>query len=743
MLKIGYLTSFSDFITKYSVEIPRIQRDYTYGAKTEKTEKVLHKLLHDIHSSLHSGEGLILDFVYGCEDEAFQPLDGQQRLTTLYLIYLFAACKADVSLDKSFKYATRDDSTIFCSELLRFSYVEQSGSLVEQIKDSAFYRPSFNDDPSIRSILVVLDRIEAVFADMVSEENPSFLWEKLNEDCPVKFYCLDFGVFTLSDDLYIKMNSRGKQLTEYEIFKSQFEKYIEVSLKDKDLKYTTARLFDNDYIDLVWAKQGRDKSKIDNAFVYLFKNLFILLNHKFRSGSVQFDWNKSLYHNMSLLELNKEDIAFLMDFLDSFRYIQLKASSFLDDNFYKNDTLILEDSNHEGKIRLFKSNVDVFADACSSILKNPQLVTLYAIYKAIHAEKKAVDNQKNIDGWQSNFRHIRNLIEFSDDEIGHADRLHDMFSEIDQIIDGGITSIAAKDSKFNTIQFEEELEKARNKNAWKSFWRYENHDILRGSLSQFAHPNSFTLSDDEQMSVLSERLRKFTFIFDNNAKENDKKIRAYLLSIGDISQQHNMQVQNRMVGRQYGSWRLMFTKNNFYKSEGIRIINILDKVDTNSHLKMRTLSKDNWRYYVSSEKYYDSTYVSYGEAKYGYYYFMDESKPLEMWLLQSTSCNTDNVMWKLLNKLLFQNLPDGLHIDFNKYQEGHTIKLNKEISIDALQEGWFLEDLTEDKHIMDWLLKKTTINNNLLSYTPGEDHIEEMIGVINELIKEKILLVTE
>ena len=102
MASIGNLTTFSEFINQYSVEIPRIQRDYTYGSGTSKTEKVLSKLLTDIRSSLENKSELILDFVYGCNDITFHPLDGQQRLTTLYLIYFYAACCAGKPINKSF-----------------------------------------------------------------------------------------------------------------------------------------------------------------------------------------------------------------------------------------------------------------------------------------------------------------------------------------------------------------------------------------------------------------------------------------------------------------------------------------------------------------------------------------------------------------------------------------------------------------------------------------------------------------
>lgn len=737
MANIGFLTSFTNLINKYSVEIPRIQRDYTYGAGTEKTEKVLNKLLKDIHDSLKNKKELILDFVYGCNDNlassTFQPLDGQQRLTTLYLIYFYAACRAGEKIDKSFKYATRDDSTIFCEELLQFEYDKTAGLLVDQIKDSAFFRPSFNDDPSIRSMLVVLKKIEEVFSDMVEDTNPSELWDAINDlACPVKFYCLDFGVFSLSDDLYIKMNSRGKQLTEYEIFKSQFEKYIETNF-GKDLKYDIAKNFDNDYTDLVWDKQGKDKSKIDGAFVILFKNIFNLLNYKFNKG-VQFDWKKTLYENMVLLNINQSDIDFIKDFFDCF---QIKSTAFFD-NFYYDDNSVID--NGTEKIRFFKSNVDVFADACSSILNNPKLVSLYAVFTAIKVWKN-----NNVQNWQLNLRHIRNLIEFSDDEIAHTERISGMLSNIDKIIVGSIKSISSSDNKFNTTQFEEEIEKDDHVSEWQKLFAYENHDILRGSLSLFSHPNKFNLSDPIEFQKLSNRLNKFSQVFDNNSKSNDQILRASMLSVGDFGQRHTANEQKEMFGRQYSSWRLMFTKSAYFGE--VKIMDVLDKIIPSS-FGIKILSTEDWRYYATANKYYKQTYVSYNAPKYGYYYFEDEiNKPLEVWLLQSTSCSSDNVMWKLLNLLLSKNLPDVLDVHFYKYQEDHTVRLNNKISVDALQGGWLIEDLTDDKHIMNWLLANTSVSGlyngiivqGFLKHTKGNDYIDEILSVIDNLIQNNLL----
>lgn len=52
-------------------------------------------------------------------------------------------------------------------------------------------------------------------------------WELLTSDnSPIVFYYLPLKKFGLSDDLYVKMNARGKALTPFENFKADLIGYI-------------------------------------------------------------------------------------------------------------------------------------------------------------------------------------------------------------------------------------------------------------------------------------------------------------------------------------------------------------------------------------------------------------------------------------------------------------------------------------------------------------------------------------
>ena len=737
MAAIGTLISFDEFIKRYNVEIPRIQRDYTYGSGTPKTEEVVDKLLSDIYSTLIAPEGeMILDFVYGSHNENgnFEPLDGQQRLTTLFLLYLYAANCADINPSSLiFRYSTRDNTTVFCESITNpqlFRYDRNGDKISEQITDCAFWRSSFQDDPSIMSMLVVLDKIEAKFKDLAADGD---LWRRLNNDCRIKFYCLDFERFGLSDDLYIKMNSRGKGLTEYEIFKSQLEKYIDVALGNKELMYEFAKKFDTDFTDLVWSEQLYRKDVIDDSFVMLFRNILAIRNFK-RGRTAYLENLRSLSDYLPPKEneerefipswyIEKEDVVFIVHFLDTFHSLfplaeQDPDGSTANDIFWSKifyqTTSILGDGDE--RIRLFSTDLNLFRTACNKMLKNPERIMFYAQYYALskHSYEEIIsDPEKGIPVLRA-LRHIRNLVENSDDELARPDNIAAMLTEVETILDGAIGSLAK--SKFNTNQFEEEKSKEENLSRWASLYHYESHDILRGALSLLAPQTNvkpFDIDDDTVYDTLKSRLSKICCIFDDNSSQNDHFIRAALLSHGDfgrISFTHlNTGRACYMYGRMFSSWRLLLTKNRVCDQS--KILACIDCYDTSRPLSIQELPITDWRFYATREEWYDQTYWSYNYAKYGYYYIKDSSSPIEIYLLQSTSCADDNVMRKLLNWLLeFTLKRDHILSDgqtrLGDRQTAPELWILDSFSIDMRKDGWCLNFKENQEGLINYLKAK-------------------------------------
>ena len=746
MSTIGSLTTFYDFIKDNNIEVPRIQRDYTYGSGTKKTNEVLNKLLEDIKNTvLDESKTLILDFVYGSENKQkmCEPLVGQQRLTTLFLIHQYAAWVCGNNEFKvTFRYSTRDNTSIFCANITDpkiFRYDSSLKSSVrEQIEDCSFFRPSFYDDPSIHSMLHVLDQVETTFEDIAKDGT---LFNKLTDaKCNIKFYSLNFGEYEMSDDLYIKMNARGKALTEYEIFKSQLEKYIELDLGDKELKYKFAKSFDTNYTDLVWKEMGMDMSKIDSAFISLFNNIFSIINFALRKSDKAINKDFSTSETLHFLKPTSNEIDFIINFMDVFHDIYKKHGdndSYWCTIFTKTDNILPDNNN---KIRLFKTDVNLFKTACTSNLSRAEMVKLYGMYYGYGKyELKPTEEDNN---WKDAFRHIRNLVENSDNELPRERTFAKILEETEMILDGKILDIG--ESAYNTFQMKEEQKKAEHPHIWKDLFYYENHDILKGAISLFLvdHNSDFPIEEGGNAQILLKRLKTFSSIFNNDSKtkEKDREIRKILLSIGDFSQtkvgDFNNSKDSRMFGCMFGSWRSLLTINQFYRQGNI--VKVLDTITKNGFTP-QNLNMDDWRYYAYN--YADLTYVSYNAPDYGYYYFADRSKPLEVRLLQSSSCYQDNIMKKMLNQILFSKINKDIRYKYFRLGEKITdegIKLSeKDICIDAKQEGWQLTTNNSATDFIVWL------KNNIPSFDEAsmsvpvnntEDYITVGLSIINGLI---------
>ena len=106
------------------------------------------------------------------------PLDGQQRLTTLFLLHYYAAKKECVDGNeyaflKNFSYETRYSARDFCDLLVNKYEPSFEQKISEEIIDQAWFPLDWAKDPTISSMLVMLDSIHDEFKDT---EN---IWEAL------------------------------------------------------------------------------------------------------------------------------------------------------------------------------------------------------------------------------------------------------------------------------------------------------------------------------------------------------------------------------------------------------------------------------------------------------------------------------------------------------------------------------------------------------------------------------------
>lgn len=268
--------SFNDLCGQLGkIRIPKIQRDYAQGRRSQKVDEIrkvfVHTLLLVVKGKRQEAE---LDFVYGSnQNNAFEPLDGQQRLTTLFLLHWMMGVKLNQPGDAKhsiFTYETRNTSKEFCDELVQhdaMQYVKEAqhkkSSPSEVIKGREWFKWEWKYDATILSMLVMID---AIYDEMGTDwdMNMDMCRQNLNN---ITFNLLNLGQFGLSNELFIKMNARGKQLSDFDKVKSTLEEELQIQQKEKDEQNmalasaedesTWRSHVDGEWIDLFWHKYAR------------------------------------------------------------------------------------------------------------------------------------------------------------------------------------------------------------------------------------------------------------------------------------------------------------------------------------------------------------------------------------------------------------------------------------------------------------------------------------------------------
>lgn len=279
------------------IEIPIIQRDFAQGRRDDQTSVIRERFLDTLIRAATTGEPMSLDFIYGdvtVDSGLLQPLDGQQRLTTLYLLHWYVASRAGI-LESSapwlkFSYATRPTARDFTATLGDNPFLAPKDSPSKWITDQPWFVYPWQNDPTISSMLVILDAIHERFA---SDTDFSAVWSRLDQRPTaddrgaIWFLFLPVPDMQRGEDLYIKMNSRGRPLTAFEVFKADFESIIKEV--DPGRYNHLAERIDGRWADVLWEyKKGSGDFIIDDEFMrYL---TFIVEISEWRDGQADRKW---------------------------------------------------------------------------------------------------------------------------------------------------------------------------------------------------------------------------------------------------------------------------------------------------------------------------------------------------------------------------------------------------------------------------------------------------------------------
>lgn len=533
--------------------IPIIQRDYAQGRKGTDVTRIRERFLDSLYKAV-TEKPITLDFVYGDIDSEgnMTPLDGQQRLTTLFLLHWYAAQKGSVSeaehsFLKRFSYKTRYSARYFCIDLVDYKPNFKT-TISKEIINQAWFPLDWENDPTISSMLVMLDVIDNKFKDVPN------LWERLKERC-ITFYFLPIKDMGLTDELYIKMNSRGKPLTLFEHFKAELERQIR-SLDDSLATRIIGKI-DRDWTDLLWEYRdsGNNSSEdniIDDEFLRYFKFICDVICYRQNESPLgrsndEFDLLQRYFSSKCPDAI--KNIETLERFMDCWCKIPGYASP---TDFLKS---FMSNKHEQGKIlvesrfslNIFEDCLHTYTDKTGRIrqFRLNRMVLLYAITTYLQNVDKVTE-----DDFRRRIRIVNNLIRNSEDEIADRtdrNRMPAILAEADAIIlTGGIDE--SIENNFNVSQLTEEKEKIAfletNPNIADTLFDLEDHFLLNG-----------------QISIIGLENLAYTNRFKSLFKCDLDRIDCALMAIGDYGQ-----VERNKWRFQYGStyqvaWTALFHRS--------------------------------------------------------------------------------------------------------------------------------------------------------------------------------------
>ena len=666
------------------IVIPIIQRDYAQGRTSDDVNRIRERFLTSLYKALVDGEKQTLDFVYGNIEHiklhdkkmnVLTPLDGQQRLTTLFLLHYYIAKNENVPAEdyaflKNFSYETRAGSRDFCEKLIDFDPDFTKPTITEQITDEAWFLLEWESDPTVQSMLVMLDSIHEKF------NNTSGLWAKITDDA-ITFYFLPINEMGLTDELYIKMNSRGKPLTQFEHWKAEFE--LALKEVDEPLSKRISQKIDMDWTDLLWpyrdSQTGDEQadSVIDDEFLHYAHFVADIICFKNGDGEIEKDFDIIEKLFSVKCEKAKENAEYLENLFDVWAEVQpldergrrLRLTDFFN--------RFLSIGHAENRVPADKET-DIFADCCrNSGLRQgdrrrfalPRFLLLYAFVLFLQNKEKIAE-----DEFRHRLRILNNLIENSEDALRNRLIAGLVRQTEDIIVNGNIVEIKEGQDHFNNIQTLEEIEKRRwtdeNPDNAEALYRLEDHPLLNGSIAVIGLENVVALVD------------RFYNLFpideDRNPKCNFDAIGRAMLAIGDYGQVNTFRYQLASPDMPR-IWREMFgpvgdRSNDRAKTKAV-LVELLSRGYNFDDDTLKTVADDflnnstslSWRYYLVK-------YPTMRQSHFGKYYWHGDKKSHRYNLIaMSTEYSLSGRNFDVFLKTIYElnNGDNNAHLQLGEY----------------------------------------------------------------------------
>jgi hypothetical protein len=529
------------------------------------------------------------------------------------------------------------------------------------------------------------------------------------------------------------MNSRGKELTDFEHFKSQFS---EVLTGEK------AEIFNNkidkEWSDLFWniykadTKEGLDIAKeVDAGFlsffwyitdILIFKNK-IAINDKYWLNVI-----RAVYEN-------EKNVDSLFNCINLFERLEREKPTYFENIFY-----IQEAEFSVEKTRIFFNSPDVnlfrkcvrtygYPDGKTNSFSVAEQLMLYAfIYMSL--EKEDVDSYK--------FRLLRNLFASSEDQLRNEYLPTFLYRDVELLIEENKLSAQSKLSKR---QLEEETVKTalkeKSPDLKNVIYKLEDHFLLRGNIS--------LIGLTEEMSP---NAQKFMEVFQHGCDYG--KISLAMLTFGNYAQKYRD--YRRFANKSASAWRELFTQSEarqgFENTSTVLLKYLNKKIDDPTLSDEELLAKyfkgyedqpDNPRNFVFYYIKYESFRFWYDRQTAGFFDWKDENRPFEVKMLFKT--NYRGRSWCPFLLSLHRLIPNSQLENFDSDLQVHYGDVI--FSLRSVNNGFQIKGLSyEAVKLLDSLILNGRLDtDSILKIRQNEEglDLEDRIEVCSGFLKQVLV----
>lgn len=595
-------------LSRYRVVIPGIQRHYVQGANNPKAESVRKQFIKEIFTAIEKKQNEFnLHFIYGPintnGEDSFVPVDGQQRLTTLWLIARYAVEKAESSDRKDllrllsrFTYEDRINAKRFCQALTcedsRWNITQDPNP---NILCQDWFVDYWKEDETVASMIRMLSTIHEEW----NKYQDSITAEDILEAIASKIR-FELKIDAFGDDIYMKMNARGLQLTQWENFKGKFSEDLREDKKEwwvKEMEELSNRFF---------TCSDEQHELPDNAFFALYARI---MAYEARKPGV--DCGNSI-----------KQLAAYTHNHNTWSQIELPFVPYSDFSGITNNESIAS-TVAETCVKMIKTVLDNFKEIVPYFGDNKLFDTFFHPQNRNELDftlccyeyfKKFVNEDVDTNNFLKALRLMWNILENVDRQYENPDYRVELVKKFTDLGDQTLYSPQIKEKIIDSNadapeQAKEEAEKAiqmdRNDQSMPSYWndaieKAEECAFFHGSI-RFLYRNS---NGETTWENFATKLSNCKNLFTKDGLSEDKKVKANQVLISHCKDWKKL-IRKPVFDTDKESWKQVLTDVNLSEYVNGLLLSPNEIADSHDDIIQLLIDNDIWKNLINENPGYE------------------------------------------------------------------------------------------------------------------------------------------